>query len=630
MATYLDDGGFVFKTPAGVATAQQVVTREHEIHRFERIALNWNFYLGKHWTFQREDDEPLVTLNYLKRFLDKKVEFLIGADFTLTVPPSLESVTLPKLQQVWANNGRQSLNYEVAQQGSVTGDVFLLVTVDKPDPIALKFDPFAQQRIVIQRLNSHECHPVWDETSPPGKYGRRLLAFTVIKFITRWNIAEQEDEEIQYRLTITDNWYEEQLGEDPPVRRGNDLGEIPVVHIKNLPFSGSNFGLDDCTDLISINKDINEKSTDVSDSINYNASPITVIIGARAKNLERSPRAIWAIPTQGATVSHLKLEGDLAASVSYLERQKQAMHDISAVPKAAFGDPQHISGTSGVALAMTLQPLIDERNRKRSTYEPGYERVNYFVLRYAEMYHDLRLPQGLCEKCGGKIALFYVPHPETIDLPDQDPRKKLPLQIRRCYAVDKDTLDFLNPAQSPLPVTKVIDDEPLDLEADVDLSNMPKTTETPYGDRTPNVPERFDLPLVRTVQIDAAGKEIPATQRIVQYPRQGIVAIPIDCDSHSYLNPYTTYVMFNDTFPKDKTEQANLLNLYLTMKVVSRAYVMQQIGIENVQEMLDAVNADEDKEFEKQIQLNAAMNGLMPGGEEEEGLPEIEGSEDAE
>jgi hypothetical protein len=171
---------------------------------------------------------------------------------------------------------------------------------------------------------------------------------------------------------------------------------------------------------------------------------------------------------------------------------------------------------------------------------------------------------------------------------------------------------------------------PLDLEADVDLSNMPKTTETPYGDRTPNVPERFDLPLVRTVQIDAAGKEIPATQRIVQYPRQGIVAIPIDCDSHSYLNPYTTYVMFNDTFPKDKTEQANLLNLYLTMKVVSRAYVMQQIGIENVQEMLDAVNADEDKEFEKQIQLNAAMNGLMPGGEEEEGLPEIEGSEDAE
>lgn len=605
MATHLEAGGYVFKTPAGITSLQDAQAKEHDTQRLERIALGWSFYYCKHWNIEREDDEPLITTNYTRKFIDKKVEFLIGADFTLSVPKSLRNVTLPKLLEVWKDNGRQQLNYEIAQEGAVTGDVFLLVTVSEADPTTLKYNPYSAQRIVIQRLSSHQCFPVWDETKPPGRYGRPMRAFSIVRFIRRWNPKKQEDEEVRYILTITPNRIFEQYGDERETSTDNVLGEIPVVHIPNYPTAGSMFGMDDITDLIPLNREHNEKSTDVSDSINYNASPITVIIGARAKNLERSPRAIWAIPTQGATVSHLKLEGELVAAVSYLERVKDAMHDIGGVPKSAFGDTKHLSGTSGVALAMTLQPLIDERNRKRATYEPGYERVNYFVLRYAELYHGLRLPFGLCTKCGGKIAIFYLPNPDNPNAVKEEDF----IQARRCYQVDPDTGTFLDPSKKTLPIEQLVKDPPLRVDG-VTLENVPEAAAGDYGEQEPNIPETFDLPLVEHVQTDEDGNEIEETRVTIQAERAGVMAFPLKCDAHDFLNPFTTEVLFNDTFPKDKKEQMDLLAVQLNLKLISRAYAMTQIGIEGIDEMLQAVESEQQKDFERQIRLNAALNGI--------------------
>lgn len=612
MATHLDDGGYVFKTPAGVTSYQDAQARKHDTMRLDRIALGWSFYYGDHWTFQREDDEPLVTVNYVRKFIDKKIEFLIGADFTLNVPKSLQNVTLPKLLEVWKDNGRQQLNYEIAQEGAVTGDVFVLITVTPADPITTKYNPYSRQRIVIQRLSSHQCFPVWDETVPTGRYGRPMRAFTVLRFIKRWNAQKDDYEEVRYLLTVTPDRIIEQIGDDPRKIEKNVLGEIPVVHIPNYPTAGSLFGMDDISDLIPLNKEYNEKSTDVSDSINYNSSPITVVIGAKAKNLERSPRAIWAIPVAGATVEHLKLEGDFVAAVSYLERTKDSMHDIAGVPKAAFGDSKNLSGTSGVALAMTLQPLIDERNRKRSTYEPGFERINYFILRYAEIYHDLRLPTGLCTKCGGKIAIFYVPDP---DLPEGQP-----LQVRRCYQVDPHTLSFLDPTNKTLPVETIVQDPPVVVDGQR-LENVPEAAQGDYGEQEPNIPERFNLPLVRRVEVDADGNEIPGTAVTIQEARTNVTAIPTNCDAHSFLNPFETIVLFNDTFPKDKKEQMDLLALQLNLKLVTRAYVLTQIGIENINEMLQGVEQEQEKEFERQLKLSAALNGVAVEQLDQNGVP---------
>ena len=47
-----------------------------ELLRLRRYQESWRFYIGQHWTFAREDGEPLVTVNYARRIVDKLSDWL--------------------------------------------------------------------------------------------------------------------------------------------------------------------------------------------------------------------------------------------------------------------------------------------------------------------------------------------------------------------------------------------------------------------------------------------------------------------------------------------------------------------------------------------------------------------------
>ena len=66
--------------------------------------------------------------------------------------------------------------------------------------------------------------------------------------------------------------------------------------------ASSPWGLADITDIVALNREYNEKATEISDIINYHAPPVTVIIGAKASNLEKGPRKVWAIGSKDAKI----------------------------------------------------------------------------------------------------------------------------------------------------------------------------------------------------------------------------------------------------------------------------------------------------------------------------------------
>lgn len=641
MATHLDDPP-QFLHVIDTAGLKDKVSTRHDVERLQRIARGWQFYFSEHWEFEREDGEPLVTINYLAALVEKKIAFLVGADFTVNVPPALAHVTLPVITKTWEENGRQARNYEIAQEGSITGDIFILVTVDAPLQDQLRFDPLTKWRVVIERLSSHECFPVWDEMATVTKYGRPMKAFFIIRYFTREKPGvANEYEEVKYTMEITPEYIRERINEEKWTVEPNLLGEIPVIHIQNKTSSRTYFGIDDVTDLIPLNKEINEKSTDMSDIINYNASPITVLVGARASKLERGPKVIWSLPA-GATASLLRLEGNLDASVGYYDRIKNAMHEISNVPLNAIASTdKKITGTTGETWAMQLIPLIDERNKKRATYEPGYERVNYFILRYHEELNGLRLPKGVCEKCGGKIAILYEPDPDN-------PGEKI--EIRRCFVMDKHTFGFLNPEKMKVPflrvhslgdeVTKVpvaqaeeehghVSSSYWDMAPEGTSEDIAGNYKLPPGFKYPAEPEQIDLEEVTVTYSDIL---VPSEQedgdpqpyRVVVQRAQRIFAIPTECDQHTFLNPYTNWVTFNETMPKDKQKQAELLRSYLDMKVVSRAWVMSQIGIENPDELYEQIQKEQ---MQEQSVLNPPVNAepLPPGDMQTAPAAESEG-----
>jgi hypothetical protein len=169
--------------------------------------------------------------------------------------------------------------------------------------------------------------------------------------------------------------------------RPNPLGVIPVVHIPNIPVPGSPWGLSDGHDIISLNRSYNEISTDVADIIAYHAAPVTVITGAKASNLEKGPRKIWGGLPKDARVENLEggAEG-LVGAMQFLESIKRAMHELMGIPETALGQVQPISNTSGVALSILYQPLMNRATQKVAQYGRGLERINELILLHLALY----------------------------------------------------------------------------------------------------------------------------------------------------------------------------------------------------------------------------------------------------
>jgi hypothetical protein len=202
--------------------------------------------------------------------------------------------------------------------------------------------------------------------------------------------------------------------------RENALGEIPVVRIKNLPLAGDTLGISDLQDIVPLQIEMNNKSTDVSDIINYHAAPITVIIGAKANNLEKGARKIWSGLPKDAKVQNLELQSDLGAAMNYLEFVKTAMFELAHMPEDALGKKLAVSNTSGIALHIKNQPLVEVTRNKWVTYGEGLKQINRLILKYAK----------LIEYPGFDLTAFEALKPTqrywtSIEFPDPLPKDEL-------------------------------------------------------------------------------------------------------------------------------------------------------------------------------------------------------------
>lgn len=161
---------------------------------------------------------------------------------------------------------------------------------------------------------------------------------------------------------------------------------IPIVHIRNIAISGSPWGLSDIVDIIPLNREYNEKCTEVSDIINYHAAPVTIITGAKASNLEKGARKVWGGLPKDANVFNLENGVDLNGPLAYLELIKRSMHELTGVPETALGQMQPISNTSGVALSIMYQPMMQRYSLKQTNYTLGFRKINELILRTLFLY----------------------------------------------------------------------------------------------------------------------------------------------------------------------------------------------------------------------------------------------------
>ena len=353
--------------------------------RLSSYRTKWNFFEGYHWQELPPTGKTEVTKNYCRAFVNKFVTFELGKGFSIKMKPDVETTILPFLNEVWKDNNKLKFCQQFGQAKSVTGDVWVQVTFEPKyledgsenpnfyDP----YDEYEKGRVRILVVPPNICFPEYDD----GYDKDRMRKFTVM-YPIRLNADEpSKTKVIVYKQVWTAQTVEVYRGTKLVETYKNKYGVIPFFHCKNLELVGRNFGISDLEDLIPLNMELNLKSSDVSEIIEYHSAPVTLVYGARVGQLEKGANKVWGGLPKDAKVENLTLDSDLQASKDYIASVKMAMHEIGGVPEGALGKDLAISNTSGVALQLMMMPLIERIEQKRALTKECLEKVNKLIIK---------------------------------------------------------------------------------------------------------------------------------------------------------------------------------------------------------------------------------------------------------
>lgn len=382
--------GIIGSTPYGQSGSNvfHLVTNTEVEHseRLTRYREYQRFYKGNQWDHNRDINEPLLTINYCRRFVDAQVNFLMKSGFLITIPDDPATASKEDedrefirlmLEKTWERNRKELVAFEMAQMGSITGDVFIRVSWEDSDPIE---PPYARVDVLPSQY-------VFPSFGGPHGVDRKQVDSILILF-PRFKNGDAHTKRFGDIPSSSVEWYGERWYKDKVIHytpegqvitKINPLGEIPIVHIPNYPMAGEFYGRSDLCDIIKLQREYNEKSTDISDVINYHGSPVTIVKGAKLTSLEKGPNRMWGLP-ENAEVENLALGGELKSSLEYLDRVKQAMHEVGGVPQIALTSNVNNRET-GASVSMRYMPMLENRQVKIQTYGAGLRLVNRLMMK---------------------------------------------------------------------------------------------------------------------------------------------------------------------------------------------------------------------------------------------------------
>lgn len=355
-----------------------IVSETPDIDRITRYTLYWHFYHGKHW---RQYSETLLSFNYVKAFIDKINNFLLGRrSFSFKVEP-FEAVELTEdqekniegvLEKHWRKNLKNTKMHDILQMGSICGDVWVHLGWD-----------VEEKYVKISVPDSRHCFPAFKNGDI-----NKLDKFTIRQPLEK-NKENYVVFVVEYTKDTVTQWYQRDTSvegkriEEREIK--NSFGFIPVVHIKNKPTSDGYYSYSDARDILKINKVYNELAQELKNIIDYYGTPTTVITGGTAKTLRKGLGNIWSGLPPEANVFNLGLGEDLSSSINFMATLKTSMHELSDVPENTLGKIQAISNTSAAALQVTYQPLIMQADLKWLTYGDGVTAINSLILKILQI-----------------------------------------------------------------------------------------------------------------------------------------------------------------------------------------------------------------------------------------------------
>lgn len=390
-----------------------------------------NFYRGKHWNetgewnpafgnrSQIDEEFNRRTWNNARNIVKKLVSFSVKESWTTKLPEALESIEdtdgdgnpiQKRIERTWEANNRNQFNYDLFYMGCITGDAFARISYDE------NFYAQGVGELRFDVLDSRNVIPYFDSQD------RRKMIACRVQYPIFQIKPDGNREQITYTEVHTENSIVYFLNNEVTNIVPNPLGELLVVHFKNEPLPTDRFGTSDLYDLVIPSQEYNEKISDLSEILSYHAAPVTIIKGARVQNMERGARKVWGgIPPEGDVFNLDLPQGGPEAAVNYLNLLKQYVHETGNVPEEALGALQNVSNTSGAALQIQYQPLLERTMEKQNCYGVGLLRMNELILKFYEAVGEIELPDDVAPADKYRTIINWgnpLPRDSSLELAD--------------------------------------------------------------------------------------------------------------------------------------------------------------------------------------------------------------------
>lgn len=163
----------------------------------------------------------------------------------------------------------------------------------------------------------------------------------------------------------------------------NSMGQIPIVHIQNVPSPGAYAGLSDVEPLIPLQDELNTRLSDRAHRVTYQS--FKMYLGKGIDDfLERpvGPGQMWSTQNLQASIEEFGSDTGSPSEDIHIEQVRQAMDKASGVSPLAAGLLQNKLGnlSSATALKVVLSGLLARTERKRLTYGAGIQKIAALTL----------------------------------------------------------------------------------------------------------------------------------------------------------------------------------------------------------------------------------------------------------
>lgn len=379
------------RTPGGTGPVEEVplpsLLAQRDTDRLRRYREYLDYHEGRPTVRNappRRGRERALVFNYARSIVEKGASYLVTdhRPAVTSAPSDAVAADVERvLAEAWDANDLARLDIETEVDTAVLGDGAYKVTWSEDEQRVIVSAPDVQGLFAwwagddVRRLWRVAARYTLDAESFASLYGMHGYAPRAV--------AGQRPTTVEVVEAWTADRFELWAQSERVESRANPYGVIPFVVYPNLPRPKQFWGMSDIEPLREPLEELNRAFTQLSRILELSGNPIAVLENVEeARDIAVQPGAVWEVPEQArAYLLDLLQGGGVRLHVEYVDLVYRALHDLSEVPRIAFGDGRF--DRSGIALQVELDPLLRRVERKRLIRTAALRRRDRLVLAVA-------------------------------------------------------------------------------------------------------------------------------------------------------------------------------------------------------------------------------------------------------